>query len=120
MQAGLCWNAKTVEFVRLNDDHRVAATHHYSLRLTCGCETDDLAEPCFGFLDRPYGAFDRILEEESGWRQAACVLVQPVRQAVAVRASMDWQRDGGIGGPSFSSGHVSGNPVAQAPAWEYK
>ena len=44
-----------VEFVRPSDNHRVAATHHYSLRLTCGCETDDPAEPCFGFPQLPAG-----------------------------------------------------------------
>ena len=53
MQAGLRWNTKTVEFVRPNDEHRVAVTR--SLLLTCGCEADDPVEPYFGFPRLPAG-----------------------------------------------------------------
>lgn len=120
MQAGLCWNAKTVEFVRLNDDHRVAATHHYSLRLTCGCETDNPAEPCFGFLDRPYGAFDRILEEESGVASSSMCAGSasptgrscPRVDGLAARWRHRWA-------VLFEWSRV-GKPGSTGPAWEYK
>ena len=44
-----------VEFIRPNDDYRVASMHRYPLRLACGGEADDLAEPCLGFSQLPAG-----------------------------------------------------------------
>ena len=55
MQAGFRRSATAVEFIRSNDDYRVAAMHRYPLRLACGGEADDFAEPCLGFSQLPAG-----------------------------------------------------------------
>ena len=55
MQAEFRGSATAVEFIHPNDDYRVASMHRYPLRLACGGEADDLAEPCLGFSQLPVG-----------------------------------------------------------------